>query len=160
MVSSEPDTSNQRFRGPRRAPTSRAGGGRGLGDLRFLRTLRNLRNLRGPHQRPLQRLIKLQRNDVVDPLALQVPQKRILTEPGVRAQQPDRLARQMLTCGVQKADHVVGAAAVARSQSNVGDHAHVRHKGHQRMVRASSGFSWVVAACGPRLLLTEAGDHR
>ena len=57
----------------------------GLCGLGGSRGLRVLRNLRGPYQRPLQRLIKLQRNDVVDPLALQVPQKRILTEPGVRA---------------------------------------------------------------------------
>ena len=49
------------------------------------RLLPSLRDRCGPHQRALQRLIELQRDDVVDPLALQMRQKRILTEPGVRA---------------------------------------------------------------------------
>ena len=74
----------------------------GRGGLRVLRALGALCALRHSYQRPLQRLIQLEREDVVDPLALQVRQKRILTEPGVRPQQPDGLPARFARVACKK----------------------------------------------------------
>ena len=83
----------------------------------------------------LQALCESRADDVVDLLAFEQFEYRLIEEAAIRTQQPDGLAAQMVQGRFNELQHVVGAVGIARTQPEISHHARFGHKGQQRMVR-------------------------
>lgn len=97
-------------------------------------------------------------DDVVDTLAFEQLEYRLIVKAAIRPQQSDRLATEMMQCGFDELQHIVGTVGIAQTQPEVRYQARIGHKGQQRVMRQPSPFVRVVAACGTLLKSVPGGD--